>query len=344
MACSEGLGKMTMQLGAGATHGCIKCELEGEYVARRYVYQGYRHHLCPHHPFLSDPEFGPTITEPCKPNPRTHEGVKLSGEAVENTKNSKHTKAELKNLIKELAVSGLSPLVRIPEFDIVADAPVDLMHILKRVCDYLIKAMKGRRKIAEPKKKARPAAQPPQHRRRQRRRLDRDQASDSDMDDDSDAQDELEHDRELDVEHKEEGINPINTTESIKARMKDWKVRRKIRDAVDKLLSQLPLPTGTRALRPFQHSGLFKMHDFMVLVECWGVYLLSAVEKAGPVEQTFVLIMDVLRSLCARELESLDPAIEQKVSGLFECRPLCSRWSRRCVVGKSMARHQIMRW
>jgi hypothetical protein len=50
----------------------------------------------------------------------------------------------------------------------------------------------------------------------------------------------------------------------IQSRIKEWTLPESVRDEVDKLVHQLPLPSGVinRTLRPFRHTGRLKMHDW----------------------------------------------------------------------------------
>jgi hypothetical protein len=134
----DGLTKLLNIVPAGGVHCCTKCNVGGMYYAsvstRRFF--EYHRYLPEDHPSRSgDPRSAPTLRTPSETVRRATRLNVLVGEG---------TQEEVKNYIKANGVTGHSPLLRLPYYDMHDQGFLDLMHIIKNNVDlHLLKRMRG---------------------------------------------------------------------------------------------------------------------------------------------------------------------------------------------------------
>jgi len=314
--------KINCQQDAGATFGCMKCEIQGMRRFNRACYDGYK-------------SFG---MHDITPRRRTHADVVIAAskakvawkETWRKWRDEEHEPGSVPSKIKTLpewkGVSGEIPLLRLPYFDIVRDTLPDMMHITSGVLQqHLIPLLKGDRlkklkqnEDADKKRKEQEAARLRQRaaaelethtqRMHQQRLSDilRSAISRPDprrsrirplvLDDEEETEGEIEEEEEDEEEEKE--IQPAAAAASVPS-VSDmqgrWRNMEKDYTLLEsKCLNELQAPSGLIGGKlPFSRTGEMTAHHWVNFAKVYGSYLFAQ-HYNGP---SLALLCDILKLL-----------------------------------------------
>ena len=135
---------------AGSTCCCIKCNIKGEWYASisTRVFAQHRRYIDAKDPRRQEAWHGVT-EQRGPPAPRTREQALSHGQRIEQAvqavqRKERGAKSNLDRMVTKWGITGLCPLLQLPDFDPHDRSMIDLMHLLKNlVWNHLVRRMLG---------------------------------------------------------------------------------------------------------------------------------------------------------------------------------------------------------